>query len=160
MRKLVAASAATVVLGVALPPAVAPAAPAVAASLKTQLAAAKKSRAAWVRRAQKAEATVRRLRREAASDAALLAAFDVDLASRDAQIATLTAQVGTLTSQNTALRSAVPDQVAAIARAGVPGDLQTFVLTPAHNAWPCRGSVFFGQSFFSYDFNMPGSFGC
>ncbi len=142
-------------LCLAWPAAVTHAAP----SLRAQLTAAKKSRAAWVKRAQRAEATVRRLQADSADVATLLEDADAQLASRDQQIVTLTGQIGTLTSQNAALRGGVPDQVAAIARTGVAADLQAFVLNPVHGAWPCRGSVFLGQTFFSYDFNLPSASG-
>lgn len=79
--------------------------------------------------------------------------FNEHDARLNVQMAALVAERDSLVGQVTALRGTVPQQVAAVAAGGVPGDLQTLVLNPARAAWACGGTVFLGQTFFSYDFD-------
>jgi outer membrane murein-binding lipoprotein Lpp len=83
------------------------------------------------------------------------------------QVATLKRQVKTLTRQrdsartklaaanqeNADLKGGVPDQVRAIAREDDIAQLFNLVIVPAHDVWPCGGSIFMGETFWSADFD-------
>lgn len=65
-----------------------------------------------------------------------------------------------LAAEVSSLKGPIPEQVRAVAREGSLRQLFQLVVLPAHGAWVCGGSVFFGQTFWSVDFDTKGPDGC
>lgn len=77
--------------------------------------------------------------------------------TRDVQVRD--GRIGELETEVQQLKGPVPDQVAAISREGNSKQLQELVLLPAYNNWACRGSIYYGETFFSFDFDRRASDG-
>lgn len=88
-----------------------------------------------------------------------VSSLQTELAAAQGSAATAVQQRDTVAAENAQLRGAVPAQVAAIAATGNASQLQSLVLLPAYNAWACRGSIFYGETFFSFDFDRRDSDG-
>lgn len=61
-----------------------------------------------------------------------------------------------LALENIALRGEIPARVESVAQAGNITDLFNLVILPARRAWKCGGTIFYGQTFWSVDFNRQG----
>jgi outer membrane murein-binding lipoprotein Lpp len=55
--------------------------------------------------------------------------------------------------ENAGLKGSVPDQVRAIAREDNIDQLFNLVIVPAHDVWPCGSTLFYGETFYSADFD-------
>lgn len=139
-------------------------------TLKRQLANARESRLTWIEKERVARLAASTARNEAGALATRLrketGALTGQIQSLNAQLATFATEVASLTQQRDAargeaagLKGGLPEQVATIARTGDARQLQELVLLPAHSNWACRGSIFYGSTFFSFDFDRRASDG-
>lgn len=84
------------------------------------------------------------------------AAVVPDLRSR---VTSLEQQNAALATANNDLKGSLPAQVGAVAREGDIGELFRLVINPAHGSWACGGTRFFGETFWSTDFDRRASDG-
>lgn len=128
--------------------------------LKRELSTVKKSRDGWRGKARHALGQNLELGGQ-------VAALSTTVGTLTNQVATLTAErdsargerdvaraeAAQVAAENTQLRGELPERVAAIAKADNAQQLQQLVLVPAYNNWACRGSIYYGETFFSFDFD-------
>ena len=119
----------------------------------------KKSRDIWQARADRYALQRDTLRGRLAAARSSNGTLSGQVSTLTTQVSGLQAQVSALTTENTGLKGSLPAQVAAVAAADNIVQLEMLVLNPAFANWKCRGSVFFGQTFISYDFNRRASDG-
>jgi hypothetical protein len=62
-------------------------------------------------------------------------------------------RISSLTSENTQLKGELPDRVRAVAREDNIDQLFQLVIVPAHDVWPCGGTLFYGETFYGADFD-------
>jgi septal ring factor EnvC (AmiA/AmiB activator) len=91
-------------------------------------------------------ATTKQLQREVKS-------LKAQLKTAKRQRDTYKARLATANQENQDLKGGVPDQVRAIAREDDIAQLFNLVIVPAHDVWPCGGSLFYGETFDSADFD-------
>ena len=125
--------------------------------LKRQLQAARASRQRWLRRAEIAEveADVADGKTFAAEGNLKLVTTTLtaerDTARRERDVAV--GQRDAAQAENQQLKGELPARVAAVAREDNLRQLFDLVIIPAHDNWSCRGSMFFGETFWSVDFD-------
>lgn len=123
------------------------------ARLKDQVATLQSKVRAQAKRIRRLEVSLTgaRASRDAERERATAASTRADRLAVDNEA--LTTENARLRGENEALKGSVPDQVRAIAREDNIQRLFNLVILPAFNAWPCRGSLFYGQTFWSVDFD-------
>lgn len=116
----------------------------------------KSQASAFLRQVNALTAKVSSLSNENTTLSGQLTQAQADLTAANSRATTAEQARDAAVQENGMLKGDVPSKVAAIAAEGNSSQLQNLVLVPARNAWACGGSVFYGSTFFSFDFNRPG----